>query len=143
MRRVLAAFVFFYSIAIASTASAEPDWEVRIEPSDMVTFANPLWHERESDWLFTARLNTTAIRKLHRMPHVAFIAFDAEENEIWAYRKVVPTKKFTSKSGGLKEFFLRAHIRDLPAEISFLKVEFINQTKASAEKEAEVESDSE
>ncbi|MCH6255930.1 hypothetical protein MLD52_05180 [Puniceicoccaceae bacterium K14] len=117
---------------------AAPEWETRIEPSDFVKFESQAWHEREGYWLFTARLTTTSDGKLKPLTHVAFTALgESEEDVLWVYRKSVRRKDLKSKMGGKYEIFLRVHLKEAPTETTVLKVEFVNQPKSLAEKEAE------
>jgi hypothetical protein len=80
--------------------------------------------------LFNCRLEVAAERLVKPVAHLHFynLEGEGEEAEItWEHKAIVRRNKFDKNHGSRKASFVRVYIKDLPADIESLTVEFKNE----------------
>ncbi|MBT5167895.1 MAG: hypothetical protein HOL92_05410 [Opitutales bacterium] len=90
---------------------------------------NPKWFPKEDgQWLFNCRLETAAERLVKPIANLHFYTIEGEETEIaWEHKAIVRRNKFDKSYGSRKASFIRVFLKNLPADIESLTVEFKNK----------------
>ena len=121
----LAAFV------LASMGRAEAPADVEYVDGQRVFIKTPNWFPKEDgEWLFNCRLEAAAERLVKPIAHLHFYILEGEGEDAeitWEHKAIVRRNKFDKNHGSRKASFIRVYLKDLPADIESLTVEFKNE----------------
>ncbi len=118
-------------LMLTAIGRAETLPEIEYVNGERVFIKNPKWHAKEGgSWLFTCRLEVAAPRLVKPIAHLHLFSVEGEEEDaeiIWEHKAIVRRNKFDKSYGSRKARFMRVLIKDLPADLESLTVEFKNE----------------
>ena len=132
MKAALAVWAFY---VFAFVGKADPIEGIKYLDSEKVFIKIPKWHEKDDGaWLFTCRLEAAAERLVKPVAHLHFYSAKGEGEEIeilWEKTAIVRRNKFDKSYGSRKANFVRVFLKELPADLESLTIEFKNEVPAS------------